>query len=460
MHSIDWFPRPRTRPADGGLAGAALKAAAGAGAAALFYLRGLHALAAVAAGLAALFFAVSLSAKGRAALGQAFAVAGEWLGRAVGTVLLSAIFLLVMTPARALRRLAGADDLQLRDRRRPSYWLPCDSEEHKRRFAGAMFATEVRPEPGGRRWIGLAVAAVVLLAGAEITLRAKGYGHPPVYVSDPSTGYHLAPDQKTTWRGARFETNQAGMRSPHRDPAKAPGTLRVLTLSTDGGLRVDQDALLGRALERTLAAKADGHAAGPAEVWNADVDGWGPASMRGFVERFGTFDADVAVLAIAPGGLEQPKQSLLFTPHCPAGKPPRLALEEELIDLLWHYRKDRTPAEPEYTRTLRGMGAAELGGLARALHDRNVEALLVIAAPIEPLAAEDRAPFLQAVEAVERAGGRALTLPASFAEAGIDAASGALTPAGHAALAATIAEDLLAHSPRARAWAQAGAKAP
>lgn len=458
MHSIDWFQKPRARSPEGGVLSAALKAAVGLGVGALFYVRGHAVPAAVAGGLAVLFFAVSLSPKGRAALAKAFAVIGEWLGRVVGTVLLSVIFLFVLTPARALRRLAGADDLRLRDRGERSYWLPCDDEANKRRHAGAMFATEVRAEAGGRRGIVMLALLGVLLVASEVGLRARGHGRPPVYVSDPSTGYHLAPNVQTTWRGVRFQTNRFGMRAPDRDPEKAQGAFRVLALGTDGGLRVEQDALFGRALERRLGEKAAGRAPGALEVWNADVAGWGPPSMHGYVDRFGTLGADVAVLVLVPGALEQPRQSLLYTPHFPADRPPRLALEETFLDLLWQYRSSRTPAEPEYTRTLREMGAAELGRLARELHERGVETLLVIAAPIERLSGGEKEPFLQAVAAVLRAGGRARTMPDSFAAAGLDASGSALTEAGHALVAEAIAADLLDNSARLRAWLGAGGR--
>lgn len=455
MHSFDWFPRPRAKDAEGGIASAAIKAAVGLGVGAIFFLRGHVTLAAIAGGLAVVFFAVSLAPKGRAALARAFAALGEWLGRAVGTALLSAIFLLVMTPVRALRRLAGADDLRLADHNERSYWLACDSEEHKRKYAGAMFATEARSSNGGRPWVAALVTAVVLLAGAEIALRVKGFGRPPLYLSDPATGYHLAAGQKTTWRGARFETNRVGMRAPERAPMKPKGALRVLTLSGDGGLHVQQDALFGRALERLLAEKAD--PAATVEVWNVDVAGWGPASMRGYVETFGTFEADVAVIALSPGALEQPRQSLLFTPFCPAGEPPRLALEEVLLDLLWQYRASRTPETPGYADTARELGVAEIAPLVRALRERKAEPVVVLATPTEGLSHGEETPYTHAIAAAVAAGAHTRGVPANFLATGIDPETGELTANGHAALAALLADDLLEHSERTRAWA--GAKA-
>lgn len=449
MHSIDWFHKPHPRDRHGGLLAAALKAAIGLGAGAFFYFRGHIVLGAIAAGIAVVFFLVSLSPAGRAALAKAFSVLGELLGRAIGTLLLSAIFLLVLTPVRALRRLAGADDLRLRDRHERSYWLACDSEDRKRRFASAMFATELKNDGGGRRGVLLLAAIVVLLLASEGGLRIRGYGHPPVYISDPITGYHLAPQQKTEWQGVSFETNRFGMRAPERPDDKAPGTLRILTLASDGGLHVEQDALFGRGLEARLRDKSGARVI---EVWNADVTGWGPPSMRGYVERFGSFGADVAVIVLGKNALEQPKQSLLFTPFFPADRPPRFALEEVILDGLFRYRADRTPVELPYARTLRAIGAAEVGMLARTLVSRGAEPVLVTFAQGDGASEEDRAPFRRAIEEVESANGRALVLPESFAGSALDPASSTLTRTGHAVLAERIASDLLEKSTKLRAF--------
>jgi hypothetical protein len=302
------------------------------------------------------------------------------------------------------------------------------------------------------------VGLAVTLVGLEIGLRVAGYGHPPVYVSDPITGYHLAPNLRTSWRGARFESNRFGMRAPERDPKKAKGALRVLELSTDGGLRIDQDAIFGRQLEKRLAEKTAGRAPGAIEVWNADVAGWGPPSMRGYIELFGSFEADVAIFTITRGGLAPTRQSLLDTPYFPADRPPRLALEETFLDLLYQYRGDRTAVDANLMQTLQILGAAELGRMARTLRSRGIEPLLVVATPIEGLADADRVPYTQAMEAVQRAGGRAVVVPASFAAGHIDPESGALTAAGHAALADTVAAELLEASLTLRAWL--GSKAP
>jgi hypothetical protein len=451
MESVDWYPRPKGRKPGNEILSAALKCGVGLLVGALFYLRGHLVLAGVAGGLAVLFFVLSLSHGGRAAIGKVFGFLGEWAGRIVGSVLLSAIFVLVLTPVRALRRLAGIDDLHIEDKHERSYWLPCDPEEHKRRYAGAMFATEARTDQGGRRGVLWLVGLFVILAVAEIVLRAQGYGHPLAYVSDPRAGYLPAPGQSTTWRGAHLATNSHSMRAPERDAKKPAGALRVLALGTDGGLRVDQDQIYARLLERRLLTAKGG--AGTVEVWNADVQGWGPPSARGYVEGFGTFDADVAVVTLVPGALEQPLQSVLYTRFAPAERPPRLALEEKLLDGLWQYREGRTVNDAAYASTLRQLGIAECGHLARALRERGAEVLFVVVPPRTDAAAQEGPSFAKVVEDAQA---RWIELPEK--DGAYDREDAALTAQGHAALAEAIASQLLSASPKVRAWL--GSRAP
>jgi len=459
MHSVEWFPKPPARKPGNELLASALKCAVGLGVGGLFYARGHRVLAGVAAGLAVAFFAISLSRAGRAALGKVFAVAGEWAGRIVGTVLLSTIFVLVLTPVRALRRLAGADDLRIRNVKANSYWRTCDPEEHKRRYAHAMFATEVL-EGGGtpRRGVLLVVGLVLLLVGGEIGLRLRGHGHPLTYVSDPQVGYRPAPDQKTEWRGAHIATNRLGMRAPERDAAKPNGAFRVLALGSDGGARVDQDALYARVLERSLGEKTAGRAPGSIEVWNMDVSGWGPASMRGFVEKQGTFEADVVVVTLVPGALEQPLQSLFYTPYFPVERPPRLALEEPLLDALWQYRDGRTVTDAAFTASRRRQGAAECLRLAKLLRERNTEVQLLVVLPDTDMTANERAPFVNLQAELAALGARYRELSRAFAKEALDPDDGSLTAAGHRALAEAMAADLPDQSPKLRAWL--GARAP
>ena len=445
MQSVDWFPKPGGPKAGHDLLSSALKAAVGIGVGALFYFRGHVVLGGVAAGLAILFFVASLAPAGRALIAKVFGLVGEWAGRIVGSVLLTLIFVLVLTPVRFVRRIAGIDDLHMRGHKERSFWLACDPEEHKRKYAGAMFATEAQLHSGGSRAIVWLVAAVALLVAGEIVLRIQGYGRPLTYVSNPQVGYVLAPNQDTHWRGAHLATNAAGMRAPERAAAKSKGALRILELGTDGGLRVDQADLYARGVEKKLAEKASGRAV---EVWNADVEGWGTLSARGFVDAFGTYDADVAVITLTPDALARPLQSVLSTRFVPAGSPARLALEERLLDWLWRYRSERTAIDEAHLTTSRAIGVAAAGKLAATLKDKGVEALFVVVWP-RGSSPSDQVKAVESLRAVaDKSGARVHEI----AGAAVDPESGALTAEGHAALADAIATELATESPRVRAW--------
>ncbi len=100
------------------------------------------------------------SAPARHAIDRALGAFGRAVGSVLGAVLLTVVYVLVVTPTRFVRRVTGSDDLHLRDADRASYWLACDDDARKVRWVGSMFATEVRsnarppaahgPAPRGR----------------------------------------------------------------------------------------------------------------------------------------------------------------------------------------------------------------------------------------------------------------------------------------------------------------------
>ena len=69
---------------------------------------------------------------------------------------------------------------------------------------------------------------------------------------------------------------------------------------------------------------------------------------------------------------------VLYTGFAPAERPPRLALEEELLRVLWEYRVAQTVDDAEYWETLRSEGIGACGALARTLRERGAEAIFVV----------------------------------------------------------------------------------
>lgn len=91
----------------------------------------------------------------------------------------------------------------------------------------------------GSKSLRLLAAAVVLLAGVEVGLRAfLGLGSPPLSHADPDYGYAFNPNQDLTRFGNRVFYNEHGLRSEPLPRVKPEGEFRVLCIGdsvTNGG---------------------------------------------------------------------------------------------------------------------------------------------------------------------------------------------------------------------------------
>jgi GDSL-like Lipase/Acylhydrolase family len=185
----------------------------------------------------------------------------------------------------------------------------------------------------------IALAVVVgLLAVLEVSLRLLfGFGNPLTYIADEKIGYLLAPSQRTRRFGNRIEINEYSMRSAGVSKQRSQNTFRVLLLGdsiANGGWWTDQADIISEMLARELGQGAnkageipDGHSV---EVLNASANSWGPRNELAYLQRFGTFEAQVVVLiintddlfAIAPNSLVVGRDR-----NYPAQKPPLAIVE-------------------------------------------------------------------------------------------------------------------------------------
>ncbi len=204
---------------------------------------------------------------------------------------------------------------------------------------------------------------------AELAARMLGLGNPILYVNDPVAGYYPAPNQKLTrMRGARVETNQFGMRAPDYGADKPAGAFRILALGDStlwGTTAVDQDEIYPRRLERLLRA---GYGGRELQVLNIGVNAWGPFHELGYVEKFGTFGADLALICLPAADLWRPKYGLASLPYFSTWAKPHLALEEELRSLAWRYIGTMVgPYSREGLKYLANTGLHAYAELARRL---------------------------------------------------------------------------------------------
>ncbi|UKO97209.1 SGNH/GDSL hydrolase family protein [Nostoc sp. UHCC 0870] len=140
---------------------------------------------------------------------------------------------------------------------------------------------------------GVVVVALVL---GEIGLRSLfGFGNPLTYIADDNIGYLLAPNQRTRRFGNRIEINEYSMRSGSISKIPAPSTLRILILGdsiANGGWWTDQANTISSLLMASLSHRQ------PTEVMNASANSWGPRNELAYLQKFGTFQAQVVVLLL------------------------------------------------------------------------------------------------------------------------------------------------------------------
>jgi hypothetical protein len=328
----------------------------------LFYLAERHTLAYVVWAISGAVGGISVaSAAARDAIDRALAKLGRVVGSAIGAVLLTVVYLVVVTPLRFVRRVLGADDLHLRDADRPSYWLPCDDDNRKVRWVGSMFATEV-PARTGSPVLMMTLGGVALLLIAEGVSRLFGFGHTVLYYADPEIGYYPQPSAELIRYGGRVATNKFGMRSPEVDRHKPAGVFRVLMLGDStlyGGSYVDQEDVYSSQVEKHfnglgLPAKV--------EVLAMGCNGWGPFHERGFIHKYpDAFDADLVLVNLPIDDVVRPLYGLMEVPFFPVQSPPFFGLEEIFNHEVWEYRARRAGKDSQWEHRQAPHGIREYG---------------------------------------------------------------------------------------------------
>jgi hypothetical protein len=380
LKSVAWFPAAGSPKPEGGAASTLGKLAVGGVFGLALFLAHKPTAAIVVWSISGGVAAVSLaSAAARRAIDGALARFGRGVGSVLGAVLLSIVYVVVVTPTRFVRRLLGADDLHLRDVDRPTYWLPCDTDERKAKYVGSMFATEVRT-PGGHPVRTALVVLIALFLLAEGILRTQGFGHTVLYVADPEIGYYPEPNVDLVRYGGAVHTNSFGMRSPNVTEKKPAGTFRILMLGDStlyGGSYIDQEDLYASRVRKALNAPGAG-APGPVEVLAMGCNGWGPFHEHAFVERSGTFDADVVMIQLPIDDINRPLYGLMSVPFFSVQSPPTLALEEVMNHLMWRYRSAHAGLDEAYEAKQSQHGIKEYGALVDDLKGRGTEVMMFV----------------------------------------------------------------------------------
>ena len=315
-------------------------------AAGILFALGAEIMAWVVLGITTTFFGIRLIRPdwGRK-MEHGIGIFAEKVAALISWILLAPFFFVGLTLAKIGQRLSHRDPLLLRQTDLPSFWLPCDSEDRRRSFVRAMFCTE-RNRGGGLSLASLAFFLLILLATAEVGLRIYGFGDPLLYQQDPDIGFYFRPNQDVRYPGRTIQINRYGMRSPDFPEPKPADEYRILMLgdSTLAGTRVGNHEIYSSLFEAQLNRNSTGK---KFRVLNAGVNAWGPLHMLAYVQKFGSFDSDLAMILGPVQDVFRPKYGLGRLSFSPSSGPPRLALEQLLFELVWRYR-EATLGRPDW----------------------------------------------------------------------------------------------------------------
>lgn len=185
---------------------------------------------------------------------------------------------------------------------------------------------------------------LVIALGTEISLRFIGFGNPPLSQEDPYTGYVFQPNQKINRFGRNIEYNQYSQRSEPISLDKPEHKIRILMTGDsvlNGGNPIDQHQTITELFEAKLVQGEP-----PSEILNASAGSWGIGNQLGYIEKFGTFQADALILQIGTHDLTQGKSKgdVVGTSINYPDRQPLLAIQEAFLRYaLPHFQKTFFP---------------------------------------------------------------------------------------------------------------------
>ena len=145
---------------------------------------------------------------------------------------------------------------------------------------------------------------VILALVAEVGLRlTTGLGNPPLFQKDAEIGYLLVANQQVYRLGNRIAINRFHQRSEDLSPRPSAGTERLFFLGdsiTFGVASVGQSETYPELVAARLRSLG-----GKVEVMNASAASWGIGNELAYIERFGIFGSQIAVLQIGSSDLLQ-----------------------------------------------------------------------------------------------------------------------------------------------------------
>ncbi|HEY0009893.1 MAG TPA: SGNH/GDSL hydrolase family protein [Tepidisphaeraceae bacterium] len=146
---------------------------------------------------------------------------------------------------------------------------------------------------------GVVVGLCLLVAGGEFYARfGLGLGDPPLSVADDTMEYRFKPGTYHRF-GNVIHYNAFSMRSREVGATRTDQQeLRILVLGDsviNGGVQTSDEDLATTLLEKRLSQELKR----PVFVGNVSAGSWGPPNTAAYLEKFGTFDADLILLVLS-----------------------------------------------------------------------------------------------------------------------------------------------------------------
>lgn len=196
------------------------------------------------------------------------------------------------------------------------------------------------PRRGWLRWLWPVTKYTIIgMLLAEMGLRYfYGFGNPPLYATDLQIEYYQIPGKYSRF-GNTITFNSKFMRGTPDAALErtSPQQVRVLVLGDSiihGGNRTDDadlaTSILGASPIRGLPARLSIEKAAPGKtptpsttptVLNISCNSWGPGNVLAYLERFGTFDADYAILVLNAYDYGDVRLYPPMSPETPVDKP-------------------------------------------------------------------------------------------------------------------------------------------
>lgn len=150
--------------------------------------------------------------------------------------------------------------------------------------------------------VGLCVLIVAVGVGELVSRFVLGLGDPPLSVTHPTIEYMFAPSSEYHRFGNYFKTNSYGMRADEFSQHRENNEVRIIVLGDsvpNGGNLTDQSELATELIKKNLKELISV----PVIVGNVSAGTWSPPNLLAYVEEFGTFGADAAVIILNKGDM-------------------------------------------------------------------------------------------------------------------------------------------------------------